>query len=101
MGGAQKSLDVTTNLYKQGIDDYLQVITTQSILLSDQVTEVNIRTRRMTTSVLLVEALGGGWNSSKLASRADVADVPQSQSAIDHGKPQPSPSLRTPRPQLR
>jgi NodT family efflux transporter outer membrane factor (OMF) lipoprotein len=101
VGGAQKSLDVTTNLYKQGVDDYLQVITTQSILLNDQVTEVNIRTRRMTTSVLLVEALGGGWNASKLATRSDVADVPQAQNAIDRAKQQPPPSMRAPGARLR
>jgi NodT family efflux transporter outer membrane factor (OMF) lipoprotein len=99
--GAQKSLDVTTNLYKQGVDDYLQVITTQAILLNDQITQVNIRTRRMTTSVLFVEALGGGWNASKLTTRSDVADVPQAQNSIDRAKQQPPPSLRTPHAQLR
>jgi NodT family efflux transporter outer membrane factor (OMF) lipoprotein len=99
--GAQTSLNVTTNLYKQGVDDYLQVITTQAILLSDQVTDVNIRTRRMTTSVLFIEALGGGWRTSQLASKADVSDVPEAQDAIDRAKPQPPPTLRTPGAQLR
>jgi NodT family efflux transporter outer membrane factor (OMF) lipoprotein len=98
---AKQSLDVTTNLYKQGVDDYLQVITTQAILLNDQITDTNIQTRRMTTSVLLVEALGGGWNYSKLPSRADVADVPQAQADIDRAKPAPAPTLRTPSAQLR
>jgi NodT family efflux transporter outer membrane factor (OMF) lipoprotein len=98
---AQTSLNVTTNLYKQGVDDYLQVITTQAILLNDQVTDVNIRTRRMTTSVLFIEALGGGWNAGKLASKADVSDVPEAQNAIDRAKPQPPPTLRTPGAQLR
>ena len=99
--GAQTSLNVTTNLYKQGVDDYLQVITTQAILLNDQITDVNIRTRRMTTSVLLVEALGGGWNITKLASKADVSDVPEAQNAIERAKPQPPPTLLTPSAQLR
>jgi NodT family efflux transporter outer membrane factor (OMF) lipoprotein len=98
---AKQSLDVTTNLYKQGVDDYLQVITTQAILLNDQVTAVNISTRRMTTSVLLVEALGGGWNASRLPGRAGVADVPQAQKDIDHGKPSPLPTLREPAAKLR
>jgi NodT family efflux transporter outer membrane factor (OMF) lipoprotein len=101
VNGAQTSLNVTTNLYKQGVDDYLQVITTQAILLNDQVTAVNIRTRRMTTSVLFVEALGGGWNTSQLASRADVSDVPQAQNAIDRAKPVEAPALLTPGAQLR
>jgi NodT family efflux transporter outer membrane factor (OMF) lipoprotein len=99
--GAQKSLDVTTNLYTQGVDDYLQVITTQAILLNDQITQVDLRTRRMTTSVLLIEALGGGWNTGKLATRADVSDVPQAQAAIDRAKQPPSPSLLAPSAQLR
>jgi NodT family efflux transporter outer membrane factor (OMF) lipoprotein len=99
--GAQISLNVTTNLYKQGVDDYLQVITTESILLSDQITDVNIRTRRMTTSVLFIEALGGGWSTSKLASKADVSDVPEAQNAIDRAKPQVPPTMRTPGAQLR
>lgn len=101
VNGAQQSLNVTTNLYKQGVDDYLQVITTQAILLSDQVTAVNIRTRRMTTSVLLVEALGGGWSTDKLANKADVSDVPEAQDAIDRAKPIIPPAMRTPGAQLR
>jgi NodT family efflux transporter outer membrane factor (OMF) lipoprotein len=98
---AKQSLDVTTNLYKQGVDDYLQVITTQAILLNDQVAEVNIATRRMTTSVLLVEALGGGWNYNQLPGRADVADVPQAQADIEKAKPAPTPSLLPPAAKLR
>jgi NodT family efflux transporter outer membrane factor (OMF) lipoprotein len=98
---AKQSLDVTTNLYKQGVDDYLQVITTQAILLNDQISNVNIATRRMTTSVLLVEALGGGWNSAKLPGRSGVADVPPAQAAIDREKPATAPALRTPAPPLR
>ena len=101
VSGAQKSLDVTTNLYQQGVNDYLQVITAQAILLNDQVTAVNIRTRRMTTSVMLVEALGGGWDTNQLATRADVSDVPPAQRAIDRAKQSPPPSMLAPAAQLR
>jgi NodT family efflux transporter outer membrane factor (OMF) lipoprotein len=101
VSGAKTSLDVTSNLYKQGVDDYLQVITTQAILLNDQITDVNIRTRRMTTSVLFIEALGGGWNASQLPTRHEVADVPQAQGVIDRAKTQPPPTLLAPSPQLR
>ncbi|HEX4139951.1 MAG TPA: efflux transporter outer membrane subunit [Candidatus Methylacidiphilales bacterium] len=83
---ANVSLDVSTNQYKAGIVDYLTVITAQTTALSDEVQAVNIRTRRMTTSVLLVEALGGGWTSATLPGVAGVADVPQSQQQIDKGK---------------
>ena len=83
---ANVSLDVSTNQYKAGIVDYLTVITAQATALNDEVQAVNIRTRRMTTSVLLVEALGGGWNKSELPGRAGVADVPQAQDQINKEK---------------
>jgi NodT family efflux transporter outer membrane factor (OMF) lipoprotein len=63
---AQNSLDISTYQYKAGTVNYLTVITEQAILITDQVQAVNILTRRMSASVLLIEALGGGWNTSKL-----------------------------------
>jgi NodT family efflux transporter outer membrane factor (OMF) lipoprotein len=69
---AQQSLDISTAQYKAGTTDYLQVITSQSVLLQDQVTAVTILTRRLTSSVLLVEALGGSWNSGQLPSYGDI-----------------------------
>jgi NodT family efflux transporter outer membrane factor (OMF) lipoprotein len=89
---AQQSLAISTNQYQAGTSDYLTVITAQATALNDEVNEVNIRTRRMTTSVLLIEALGGGWDTSKLATKHDVGDVPQSQAAIDKAKPQNPPA---------
>ena len=83
---AQQSLDISTNEYKAGTVDYLTVITAQATALSDQITAVNIRTRRMTTSVLLVEALGGGWDSAKLADKPGVSDVPEAQKEIEKDK---------------
>lgn len=43
---------------------YLNVITTQAIALANEVTAVQILGRRMTATILLVEALGGGWNAA-------------------------------------
>jgi NodT family efflux transporter outer membrane factor (OMF) lipoprotein len=79
---AQQSLNIIVNQYQAGTEDYLDVITTQAILLNDQVNAVNLRTREMTTSVLLVEALGGGWDTSQMATRSDVSDVPPAQAKI-------------------
>ncbi len=45
---------------------YLEVITAQSIALTDESTEVDLLRRRMDASVLLIKALGGGWDVSKL-----------------------------------
>ena len=66
VAAAERSLDQSVNRYKGGLDNYLTVITAQSVTLSNQRTAVNLLTRRMTSSVLLVKALGGGWDVSKL-----------------------------------
>ncbi len=61
VGFAQESLQLATNRYQGGVDNYLQVITAQTIALSDERVEIDIQRRRMEASVLLVKALGGGW----------------------------------------
>jgi outer membrane protein TolC len=67
VAAAQRSLDQSVNRYKGGLENYLTVITAQSLALENQRTAVNLLTRRMTSSVLLVKALGGGWDISKLS----------------------------------
>ncbi|HLY63010.1 MAG TPA: efflux transporter outer membrane subunit [Terriglobia bacterium] len=69
---AQRSLQISSDQYKAGTVSYLQVITTQAIALQDERTAVDIQTRRMVASVLLVQALGGGWDASKLPSKQDL-----------------------------
>jgi NodT family efflux transporter outer membrane factor (OMF) lipoprotein len=59
---AQQSYDITVNQYKAGIVNFLQVAISQTALLNAQTTALTIRGRRMVASVLLVKALGGGWN---------------------------------------
>ncbi|HUB83715.1 MAG TPA: efflux transporter outer membrane subunit [Bryobacteraceae bacterium] len=63
---AKTSLDLSMSRYKGGLVTYLEVITAQSIDLQDEYTEVDILRRRMDASVLLIKALGGGWDVSKL-----------------------------------
>jgi outer membrane protein TolC len=63
---------LTTNQYKAGTVSYLNVITVQTIALTDEVTAIQIRGRRMAAAVLLVQALGGGWNADELPSSEDV-----------------------------
>jgi NodT family efflux transporter outer membrane factor (OMF) lipoprotein len=63
---AQESLQLSTNRYQGGVDNYLQVLTAQTIALSNERNEVDILRRRMDASVLLIKALGGGWNVSNL-----------------------------------
>jgi NodT family efflux transporter outer membrane factor (OMF) lipoprotein len=63
---AQRSLDLSNTRYEGGVTSYLEVITAQNAALSDEVTAVNILGRRMASAVLLIEALGGGWDRSNL-----------------------------------
>jgi NodT family efflux transporter outer membrane factor (OMF) lipoprotein len=69
---AQQSLDISTDQYRGGLANYLQVITAQTSLLQNQRSVVDILTRRMAASVSLIQALGGGWDPSQLPSSRDV-----------------------------
>ena len=73
---ARRSVDVTTAQYRGGTVNYLSVIEVQTIALADEKSAVDLKTRRMEASVLLVQALGGGWNASKLPSTQDLGDQP-------------------------
>jgi outer membrane protein TolC len=63
---AQHYLDIATARYQIGLDSYLSVITAQTTLLNDQQTLANLRVGEMTASVQLIQALGGGWDLSRL-----------------------------------
>jgi NodT family efflux transporter outer membrane factor (OMF) lipoprotein len=68
---AERSLELSITRYKGGVTTYLEVITAQNAALSDQVTAVNILGRRMASAVLLIQALGGGWDRSALPERPE------------------------------
>ena len=68
---AEKYLALANTRYTGGVTSYLEVTTAQSAALSDEVTAVNILGRRMVDAVLLVQALGGGWDSSTLPERPE------------------------------
>jgi NodT family efflux transporter outer membrane factor (OMF) lipoprotein len=63
---ARRGLLLFAQRYEHGVDPYLQVVTGQIIVLANQQNEVAILQRRMDASVLLIKALGGGWDVSKL-----------------------------------
>jgi outer membrane protein TolC len=65
---SERLLDLATTRYRGGITTYLEVITAQSAALAAERTLVQLQSRRMTASVTLVKALGGGWNTSNLPS---------------------------------
>lgn len=59
---ARQSLELIINQYKAGIVSYLSVVTSQTTALTNERTALDIHNRRIIASVLLVKALGGGWN---------------------------------------
>src|SRR5450631_428780 len=66
---AQRTLDFSLALYKQGATDYLTVVTSQTALLQAQLQALNLDTLQLTASVDLVRALGGGWEDSAAKQR--------------------------------
>src|SRR5271156_6622855 len=63
---ARRSLIISTNRYKGGVTTYLEVITAQTTQLSNERTAADITAREFVSSVQLVVALGGGWDTTKL-----------------------------------
>lgn len=66
VAAANHALQISTTRYKGGVTNYLEVTTAESAALFDERTSVDIATRRMAASVLLIKALGGGWNVSMI-----------------------------------
>jgi outer membrane protein TolC len=76
VNAAQRTLAIATDRYRLGIDPYLNVITAQTALFGAQQTAVTLRMEEMTSSVQLIEALGGGWDASQLPSTASLVAKP-------------------------
>ncbi len=83
----ERNLLIATNRYKLGIDPYLNVITAQTTLLSNQQTDLNLRIEQVTTSVQLIMALGGGWNVTQIPAPSQLISKTQPS-------PQPPPNLK-------
>jgi NodT family efflux transporter outer membrane factor (OMF) lipoprotein len=64
VNAAQRTLDFSLALYKQGATDYLTVVTSQTALLQTQLEALSLDTQQLTASVDLIRALGGGWEDS-------------------------------------
>jgi NodT family efflux transporter outer membrane factor (OMF) lipoprotein len=76
VSSAERALMVSTAQYKAGTINYLSVITAQATALSAERTAVSLLTRRMVASVALIQALGGGWDTSQLPTQQDVRGKP-------------------------
>jgi NodT family efflux transporter outer membrane factor (OMF) lipoprotein len=71
---AEQALQTSITRYQGGVTTYLEVITSQNAALTNEVTSVNILGRRMANTVLLIQALGGGWDTSQLPTNLSAKD---------------------------
>jgi NodT family efflux transporter outer membrane factor (OMF) lipoprotein len=71
---AQRAFELEKYRYETGLDPYLNLMTQQIILLSTRQTLVNLQVQEMISVVLLVQALGGGWERSDLPTPSQVSE---------------------------
>ncbi len=80
---AQEYVRLETDRYKTGVDPYVDVVTAETTLLVDQQNAITVQIQEMTGAVLLIKALGGGWDRSQLPTTDDVS---RSLSRVDAHK---------------
>jgi NodT family efflux transporter outer membrane factor (OMF) lipoprotein len=66
VASAQRSLNISNQRYKGGATSYLEVLTAETTLLTNQRTLTDLQTRQFAETVQLIRALGGGWDSTQL-----------------------------------
>jgi NodT family efflux transporter outer membrane factor (OMF) lipoprotein len=76
LASAQESLKLEMGRYETGVDPYIDVVTLQNTVLSNQQTVYSLQIEQMTGAVQLVEALGGGWDTSQLPTPRQVSQTP-------------------------
>ena len=76
VNSTQAALGLEMGRYETGIDPYLDVVTLQVSLLNQQQSLVGLQVSQMTSSVQLIEALGGGWDRTQLPTPQQVTQAP-------------------------
>jgi NodT family efflux transporter outer membrane factor (OMF) lipoprotein len=75
VASARQAVQIALNEYQAGTQAYTTVITAQTTALSDEESALSIRQTRLTDSVSLIEALGGGWDTTRLPSGDSLRDT--------------------------
>jgi len=75
LGAARLALQLVTNQYQAGVVNYLGVLTAQTSALNTERSLLDLRGRRLTASVALVKAVGGGWQGLESPGRPRAAKV--------------------------
>ena len=65
VAASQSYLQLAQTRFESGLDNYLNVVTAQITLLTNQRTALTLQLEQLTASVQLIKALGGGWRDTQ------------------------------------
>ena len=68
LASAQRTLDISNNRYKAGVEQYLDVIVAQTTELTHKLNAVQLNGQKLAASVSLIKAMGAGWQTSYITS---------------------------------
>lgn len=63
---SREAVQIATNQYKAGLVNFLDVVNVEAIALNNERTALTVQSSRLVAAVLLIKALGGGWDSAQL-----------------------------------
>ena len=63
---AQEAYDLALLRYREGVGNYLEVLSAESPLLSQQGLDAELRSRQLALSINLIRALGGGFDEKQV-----------------------------------
>lgn len=67
LAAAQEAYDLALLRYREGIGNYLEVLSAESPLLAQQSLDAELRSRQLALSINLIRALGGGFEDRAVA----------------------------------
>ena len=83
---AQQTVDISSARYREGLANYLEIITAESNLLANQRIADQILEQRLLTTTQLIQALGGGWQESRIYSSSGSGNAAQPGNANQSGR---------------
>ncbi len=82
---ARTYLDLEQARYDTGLDPYIDLASAQITFYSNQETLASLQIQQMTASVELIQALGGGWDTTQLPTPAQITQKPQpAETTVQH-----------------
>jgi len=67
---AEQSVEIALNEYRAGTQNFTTVVTAEATALSDEESALSTRAARLSATVNLIVALGGGWSTAELPAAA-------------------------------